>query len=97
MTEESFTAVMKDGGLLMRHPGEGGEDAAQRMNALALKSFFGAQGNPPRQFELNELVFAEFVEATCRLALESLNTSAEPFARVQLGVDALLDLKRNMR
>jgi hypothetical protein len=97
MTEECFASVMKEAGILMRQPGEGNDSAEERMNALAANSFFGAQGFPPRHLELNELVFAEFIEATCRLSLESLNTSAEEFARVQLGVDALLDLRRNIR
>ena len=96
VTEEIFATIMKDAGLLMRHPGESNEVATKRMDSLATSSFFAAQGNPSRHLELNELVFSEFVEATCRLALESLS-GGEDFGRVQLGVDALLDLRRNMR
>ncbi|GMI41042.1 hypothetical protein TeGR_g1933 [Tetraparma gracilis] len=97
MTESCFLSLMKDAGLLMRHPGEDTGAAEKRMASLAGNSFFGAQGFPPRHLELNELVFAEFVEATCRLALESLSATDDKFSRVQLGVDALLDLRRTMR
>ena len=97
MTLECFQNVCKDAGLLMRLPGENNETADQRMNKIAMNAFFSAQGDPPRQLELEEIVFAEFLEATCRLSLDTLNKNSSSFQRVQLGIDALLELKKNLR
>ncbi|GMI04910.1 hypothetical protein TrVE_jg12133 [Triparma verrucosa] len=97
MTQETFGNVMKDAGLLMRNPGEQADAAEDRMSSLTLNAFFGAQGFPARQLELAELVFAEFLEATCRLSVESLSQQTTSFEKFQLGLDALLDLRRNMR
>lgn len=85
---------MKDAGILTRNPGERADEADERMSTLAENCFFGAQGFPPRQLELQELVFAEFLEATCRLCAESLTSNNSNFQKFQLGIDALMGLKR---
>jgi len=93
MTADIFSKIMKDAGILTRNPGERPGDAEERTSTLAENCFFGAQGFPPRQLELPELVFSEFLEATCRLCAETLG-GKENFDKFQLGVDALMDLKR---
>ena len=101
MTAGAFAEIMKDAGLLTRNPGERPGDMEERTRALAENCFFGAQGFPPRQLELPELVFSEFLEATCRLCGETLGSAGGPaggkenFDKFQLGVDALMDLKRS--
>lgn len=97
MTIDCFQSVCKDAGLLMRLPGEGTNTAEDRMSKVATNAFYSAQGDPPRQLELEEIVFAEFLDATCRLSYETLNSSSSSFQRVQLGIDALLELKKNLR
>lgn len=95
MTLKCFENMMRDAGVLTRNPGERAGDAEERMSGLAENCFFAAQGFPPRQLELPELVFAEFLEATCRLCGETLNKGGGGgFEKFQLGVDALMDLKR---
>lgn len=101
MTAEVFTRMMRDAGILTRNPREKASEMEERTSALAENCFFGAQGFPPRQLELPELVFSEFLEATCRLCGEALGSDGgigggnESFGKFQLGVDALMDLKRS--
>tara|TARA_B110000305_G_scaffold236152_1_gene297025 strand:- start:1207 stop:1455 length:249 start_codon:yes stop_codon:yes gene_type:complete len=76
----------------MKNPGESEDAAEERMSKVGTNSFFSAQGDPPRHLELEEIVFGEFLDATCRLSCDTLNPNASSFQRVQLGLDALLDL-----
>ncbi|GMI62129.1 hypothetical protein ScalyP_jg9700 [Parmales sp. scaly parma] len=92
MNCECFQKLCKDAGLLMKNPGESEDAAEERMSKVGTNSFFSAQGDPPRHLELEEIVFGEFLDATCRLSCDTLNPNASSFQRVQLGLDALLDL-----
>jgi hypothetical protein len=96
MDLDTFTKICKDSGLLHRNPGESGAAGEERMAKIALNAFFAAQYDPPRQLELERLVFAEFIEATFELSLDSLAGTDGDFQKVQLGMDALLDLRRNI-
>ena len=58
-------------------------------------AFLTAQGDPPVHRELVELVFAEFLYAACRVAVEMLDGDAV-VRKMQLGLDALLELSLNV-
>ena len=92
----TFTDCMRDSGLLTRNPGERADLSDARTRQLASSAFFAVQGNPARNLELAAMVFAEFVDAVCRLCMDVLSAKMTPIERIEVAMSSLQDLKKNL-
>ena len=71
------------------------DHAMERIDKVTLHSFLTSQGDPPVHLELEELVFAEFLHAACRVAVELLDGD-DVAQKMMLGLDALLEHSLNV-
>ena len=90
---DGFRRALLDSGLLALTLTE--DNAEERINKVTDHAFLTAQGDPPVHLELLELVFAEFLYAACRVAVEMLDGDSV-VRKMQLGLDALLELSLNV-